>query len=110
MQKAAGALEGTHDFAAFRGAPGGSPEEEGTQRTLNRLEVVREGDQIQITAESRGFLRYMVRNLVGTLVAVGQGRLAVSQIPELLESRDRSRASPTAPAHGLCLERVTYPS
>ena len=110
MQRAAEELEGTHEFAAFRGAPGGPPADEGTQRTLDRLELARDGDQIRITAEARGFLRYMVRNLVGTLVEVGQGRLAVTRIPELLESRDRSQVSPTAPSHGLCLEGVTYPS
>ena len=109
MARAAGHLVGQHDFRAFRGAPGGSPPDEETRRTLGLLRVDREADELRIRAESRGFLRYMVRNLVGTLVAVGQGRLAADELPEILKSRDRARAGPTAPPHGLCLERVVYP-
>lgn len=109
MAEAAGCLVGYHDFRAFRGAPGGAPVGEETRRSLDRLSVRREADEVWIRAESRGFLRYMVRNLAGTLVAVGQGRLSVAAVSEVLASRDRSRAGPTAPARGLLLERVVYP-
>lgn len=108
MARAAQHLIGHHDFRAFRGAPGGAPVGEETHRTLDLLELRREADELRIRARSRGFLRYMVRNLVGTLVAVGQGKLAPDVLPEIMGSGDRSRAGPTAPAHGLCLERVVY--
>ncbi len=64
---------------------------------------------MEIAAEARSFLRYMVRNLVGTLVDVGQDRLSPGELAEVLASRQRSRAGPTAPAHGLCLEQIRYP-
>jgi tRNA pseudouridine38-40 synthase len=107
MRDAARLLEGTHDFAAFRGNPRGSGDE-GTVRTLLRLELRREGDELWIVAEGQAFLRHMVRNLVGTLVEVGRGRLPAESMREILASRDRSRAGPTAPACGLCLEHVEY--
>jgi tRNA pseudouridine38-40 synthase len=108
MVDAARVLEGTHDFAAFRGNPRGSGDE-GTVRTLLRLEPRREGDELWIVAEGQAFLRHMVRNLVGTLVEVGRGRLAPEAVSEILASRDRSRAGPTAPACGLCLDHIEYP-
>jgi tRNA U38,U39,U40 pseudouridine synthase TruA len=55
------------------------------------------------------FLRYMVRKIVGTLLKVGRGRLPASEIPDLLEKRDRRCSGPTAPPHGLCLQSVEYP-
>jgi tRNA pseudouridine38-40 synthase len=108
MQAAAAALIGSHDFAAFRGIPGGAPTED-TQRTLERLEWLRDDDELVLVAEARSFLRHMVRNVVGTLVDVGAGRLAAASMPAILASRDRSRAGPTAPPHGLCLDRVFQP-
>ena len=110
MRKAARSLEGTHDFAAFRGAHGGADPEEPTRRSLDRLGIERRSDEIRIVAEGRSFLRYMVRNLVGTLVEVGAGRLPEAAVTEILSSGNRSRAGPTAPAHGLSLEWVQYGS
>jgi tRNA pseudouridine38-40 synthase len=109
MRAAAGLLVGEHDFAAYRGTHGGAPEEESTLRTLDHLDVAREGDELHVWASGRSFLRYMVRNLVGTLVEVGQGRRAPESPAELLSSGDRAAAAPTAPPLGLCLERVIYP-
>jgi tRNA pseudouridine38-40 synthase len=109
MRRAAALLVGSHDFAAFRGAPGGPPARQSTLRTLDVLHVHRWGDEVRIRAEARSFLRYMVRNLVGTVVEVGQGRRAPDEVGALLAGRDRSRAGPTAPPHGLCLEEVRYP-
>lgn len=109
MRAGAALLVGTRDFAAFRGAPGGPPPHEATRRTLDRLEVLRAGDEVRIVAEAPSFLRYMVRNLVGTLVDLGLGRCDPGDLSALLASADRSRAGPTAPACGLCLERVSYP-
>ena len=108
MAEAAASVVGTHDFSAFRGAPGGHDEDVSPRRTLHRLEVVARADEVRIEAEGRSFLRHMVRNLAGTLVEVGQGRRPVSDMAKVLESRDRANAAATAPAHGLCLERVTY--
>ena len=109
MVEAAKALEGPHDFTVFRGARGGPPPDEDTRRTLDRLELARRGDEIHLIAEARSFLRYMVRNLAGTLVEVGAGRLRAGAMADLLASRDRARAGPTAPPHGLCLAWVAYP-
>ncbi|MCH6562546.1 MAG: tRNA pseudouridine(38-40) synthase TruA [Myxococcales bacterium] len=109
MREASDVLKGTHDFAAFRGAPGGPPADEETRRTLDLLHVERRADEVEIAAEARSFLRYMVRNLVGTLVDVGRDRLSPGALAELLASRQRSLAGPTAPAHGLCLEQIRYP-
>ncbi len=108
MRAAAAPLLGEHDFAAFRGAPGGAPEGQSTVRRLDRLELVRRDDEVRVWAEGPSFLRYMVRNLVGTLVEVGQGRRAPEQPARALAGRERADAGPTAPARGLCLERVRY--
>jgi len=108
MQEAARLLVGDHDFVAFRGARGGSDPEERTRRTLDRLDLAAEADEVRLTAEGRSFLRYMVRNLVGTLVEVGQGQRAAAEVETILASGERSRAGPTAPARGLCLECVRY--
>ena len=110
MRRASDSLLGEHDFAAFRGAHGGAPADEVTRRSLDRLEWTREADEVRLLASGRSFLRYMVRNLVGTLVEVGQGRRPADDVRKVLESLDRARAGATAPAHGLCLRRVVYPA
>jgi tRNA pseudouridine38-40 synthase len=66
------------------------------------------GDELSITVEGTAFLKHMVRNLVGTLVEVGKGRRPDSWVAEVLASRDRKRAGPTAPPQGLVLEEVFY--
>jgi tRNA pseudouridine38-40 synthase len=109
IEQATTLLIGERDFGAFRGAPGGAPPDERTTRKLERLEAVPRGDEVHFLAEGRSFLRYMVRNLVGTLVEVGRGALEPEAIPAILESRDRSRAGPTAPAQGLTLVSIEYP-
>lgn len=104
MQAAAPAFVGTHDFSALR-ASGSSAKT--SVRTV--LAVAVEGEtrgEILIDVKGEGFLRHMVRNLVGTLVEIGRGRFAVEEAASILASRDRSRAGPTAPAHGLTLVRV----
>ncbi len=109
MAEAAASVVGTHDFSAFRGAPGGHDEAMTPRRTLYRLDVAAHEDEIRIEAEGRSFLRHMVRNLAATLVEIGQARRPVSDMAKVLESRDRANAAPTAPAQGLCLVRVRYP-
>jgi tRNA pseudouridine38-40 synthase len=109
MREAAGVLLGTHDFSAFRGAPGGPVPSETTVRSLDRLDLLEIDDELWIVARGRSFLRYMVRNIVGTLVEIGQGRRDAGDMAEILASRERTRAGATAPPWGLCLEHIAYP-
>jgi tRNA pseudouridine38-40 synthase len=107
LRSAASLLLGTHDFASFRGA--GSAVKTSV-RTLQRIDVDGEaGAALRLGFEGDGFLRHMVRNLVGTLVEVGAGRRAPEWVSEVLAACDRTAAGRTAPAHGLVLEWVRYP-
>jgi tRNA pseudouridine38-40 synthase len=105
MRRAASALVGAHDFSAFTVMRG---EIEDRVRSLTRLDVEQGEDCIKLVAEADGFLRYMVRTIAGTLIEVGRGRRAASGVTEILRSRNRSNAGPTAPAAGLTLVRVGY--
>jgi tRNA pseudouridine38-40 synthase len=106
MHTAAQSLLGKHDFTSFRAA---ACQAKSPVRTLERLNVTREGDVITIIAEARSFLHHQVGNLVGTLRLVGEGRWPAERVTAVLNARDRSAAGPTAPAEGLCLMRVVYP-
>lgn len=106
MQHAAELLKGRHDFRAFSAFNG--VEREDTVRDLRKLDLVRRGRRVRIVAEADGFLYKMVRSLVGAVVAAGQGKLAQTQISELLESGKRGASIITAPAQGLFLEKVYY--
>jgi len=106
MRAAARPLLGRHDFAAFQAA---DCEAHHAVRDLSRLEVLGQTrGEIQVVAEATAFVKHMVRNLVGTLVAVGLGSEPPEWVAEVLAGRDRARAGATAPAHGLCLEEVFY--
>ncbi len=105
MREGARALVGRHDFASFCRAPKAPSS---TVRDLERLTVWRSGDRIEIAARANAFCHQMVRSLVGTLVAVGEGAIDPARIPEILQARSRSAAGPVAPPHGLTLERVVY--
>ena len=106
MQAAARHLLGEHDFKAFEGT--GSPRSS-TVRTLFRAEFNKEGDGYLIfEIEGDGFLRYMVRNIVGTLVEVGRGKITPENFKSILTSRDREQAGATAPPQGLFLVSVAY--
>ena len=105
MREAAALLVGTHDFSSFRNT--GSVETSPV-RTLRRLDITREGEYLALDFEADGFLYTMVRNLVGTLLLVGRGRLEPGMMGEILRAADRRRAGPAAPAGGLCLVRVFY--
>ncbi|HEY8117362.1 MAG TPA: tRNA pseudouridine(38-40) synthase TruA [Actinomycetota bacterium] len=104
MREAARPLVGEHDFASFCRRP----QSGGTVRRLERLSIARAGARVEISARANAFLHQMVRALVGTLVAVGDGGLDPGSVLEILRARDRSRAPQMAPAHGLTLERVIY--
>ena len=97
-------LIGEHDFASFCRRP----QSGGTIRRLERLSTARAADRVEITARANAFLHQMVRSLVGTLVAVGDGRLEPGEVAEFLAARDRGRTPQMAPAHGLTLERVVF--
>lgn len=106
MRDAASRFVGRHDFAALQGA-GSSVLH--TVRTLTRVEVdAGPGGRVTIEVDGDGFLRYMVRSLVGLLVEVGHGRRPADAVDAVLASRDRSRAARTAPAHGLFLVEVGF--
>lgn len=108
MEAAAVSLLGVHDFAAF-----GSPTD-GTPSTVREILDARwhrhESEGIlTFSVRGTGFLRHMIRSLVGTLVRVGRGKMTVPDFSRVLQSCDRSQAGPTAPAHGLRLDSVDYP-
>jgi tRNA pseudouridine38-40 synthase len=105
MVEAASHLVGRHDFSSFRNT--GSVET-GPVRTLRRLDIRREEDYLAMEFEADGFLYRMVRNLVGTLVQAGHGRVEPEEVGEILAARDRTLAGPAAPARGLCLVEVLY--
>ncbi|MBN1223664.1 MAG: tRNA pseudouridine(38-40) synthase TruA [Candidatus Aminicenantes bacterium] len=77
-------------------------------RRIMRSECIKRGTEIVTTVEANGFLRYMVRSIVGTLIEVGRGRMLPEDIEILFRNKMRSRHSPTAPAKGLCLVKVKY--
>jgi len=105
MRAAIRCLEGEHDFSAFRaaGCDAAHP-----VRKVYRVSLEQSGELLVFTIEATAFLRHMVRNIVGTLVEVGRGLRAPESFAELLEARDRAKAGPTAPAHGLFLVEVKY--
>ena len=77
-------------------------------REINSIDIEQDGDFIIIHCDGNGFLKYMVRNIVGTLVQVGRNKIKPEQIKTILESRDRKNAGPTARPYGLCLVKVFY--
>lgn len=106
MKEAVLLLIGTKDFKAFEAS--GSPRKT-TVRTVLRAELTKEKDNIiHFETEADGYLRFMVRNIVGTLVSVGLGKLEPSDIKKILDSKDRKKAPATAPPHGLFLVKVQY--
>lgn len=105
MHRAAQSLLGRHDFTSFRAA---ACQARSPLRTLDRLDVTRDGERVVIDVAARSFLHHQVRNMVGSLALVGQGRWAESRVAEVLAARDRRAAGPTAPPHGLTLLAVRY--
>ena len=105
MAEAAALLLGRHDFTSFRAS---ACQAKSPLRTLDRLDVTRHGDMLTIAAEARSFLHHQVRNMVGTLKLVGEGRWRPAQVRAALEARDRRAAGPTAPPDGLTLVGVRY--
>lgn len=106
MRAALGPLRGTRDFSAFRAAAGRRRHPVCTVRSVRLLA---RGDRVGFLISADAFLHHMVRILVGSLVEIGRGRRPPTWLAEVLASRDRTRAGPTAPAHGLYLLSVRYP-
>ncbi|MCX7903673.1 MAG: tRNA pseudouridine(38-40) synthase TruA [Caloramator sp.] len=96
---------GEHDFSAFK-STGSSVK--GSVRNIRGLDLIKDEDIIKMYIEANGFLYNMVRIIAGTLIEVGRGRIKPDDIPLIIESKDRKKAGPTAPAQGLCLEKVYY--
>ncbi|MBI2815565.1 MAG: tRNA pseudouridine(38-40) synthase TruA [Acidobacteria bacterium] len=113
MHEAAACFQGTHDFRSFAAADQDDSEieedeEKSCVRTISSSELRREGEELIYTVQGNGFLRHMVRNIVGTLIEVGRGRMAVASIPQIIAACQRSAAGPTAPARGLHLVSAGY--
>jgi tRNA pseudouridine38-40 synthase len=105
MKDAAALLVGKHDFKSFQAA--GSTVVN-TIRTIHFCHLYRTGLLIKVLINADGFLYHMVRNIVGSLILVGNGKWSIEGFKNLIEKKDRTLAGPTAPAKGLCLEEVFY--
>jgi tRNA pseudouridine38-40 synthase len=105
MQDAARQLVGKHDFTTFRST---ECQAKSPVKTLDRLDVVREGDDVQVATSARSFLHNQVRSMVGSLVQVGDGKWSADDLAAALVARDRARCGPVAPPEGLYLVRVDY--
>ena len=106
MRRAKNYLVGKHDFTSFRAAncSAKSPVKE-----IYKIDLLKKGDFIYLVFEGSGFLKHMVRNIVGTLVQVGRNKIKASNVKLILESKNRQKAGPTAEPQGLCLVKVKYP-
>ena len=111
MHDAAQILLGQHDFTTFRDS---ECQAKNPIRTLDQLDVTTHkyddfgGQEIRIEARAMSFLHHMVRNLAGTLTLVGEGKWSVSDLQDALAAKDRTKGGPTAPASGLCMEKIDY--
>jgi tRNA pseudouridine38-40 synthase len=105
MHRAAQRLVGKHDFTTFRDT---ECQAKSPEKTLDQLDVTREGDAIRIITSARSFLHSQVRSMVGSLVWVGEGRWSADDLAAALAARDRAACGPVAPPQGLYLVRVDY--
>ncbi len=109
MEQAAPRFEGTQDFASMASSESSDPEEPASKvRTIFLSRLTREDQELVYAVRGSGFLHHMVRSIVGTLVEVGKGSLAVADLAALLAARRRAAAGPTLPAKGLWLISVEY--
>jgi tRNA pseudouridine38-40 synthase len=105
MHDAAQRLLGRHDFTTFRAA---ECQAQSPVKTLDRLDIARDGDELRISTSARSFLQHQVRSMVGSLVHVGEGKWSADDLAAALAARDRTRCGQVAPPHGLYLVRVDY--
>lgn len=106
MHRAAQCLVGDHDFTTFRSI---HCQSKSPVKTLDRLDVIRHGEEISIIAEARSFLQHQVRSMVGTLKLVGEGKWSIDDLVRALEAKDRTQLGFNAPPEGLYLVRAVYP-
>ena len=105
MQKAANFLLGKHDFSTFRAS---ECQAKSPVKTLDSFTIIRNGEIIEFHVAARSFLHHQVRNMVGTLVLVGQGKWSLAKFQKAFEAKDRTKGGPTAPPEGLFFESVEY--
>lgn len=105
MKKAAKILEGRHDFKSFQAK---DVVEKNSVRTVKEISLRKNGKLVYIETTANGFLYNMVRNIVGTLIEVGRGKIPAEDVKKILKGKDRRLAGPTMPAKGLCLIKVAY--
>ncbi len=105
MHEAGQILVGKHDFSSFRAA---ECQAKSPVKTLDALTVSRLGEEIEVAVRARSFLHHQVRNFVGTLRLIGEGKWSPADLQAALAAKDRARGGPTAPAEGLCLVAVIY--
>lgn len=104
LKKVANKLEGKHDFKAFTTGIG----EENSVRRINYIKIVKEKEYVNIYINSTGFLRYMVRNIIGLMLEINEGKKDISIISQLFKNKDRTENAKTAVPHGLYLNKVNY--
>ena len=107
MDEAASRLIGQHDFTTFRDA---QCQAKSPVKTLDRMDVMRAGEEVHVWCSARSFLHRQVRSMVGTIVEAGFGKLTPDEVEAALKAADRTQCGPVAPADGLHLERVEYPA
>ncbi len=105
MNRAIRSIVGKHDFASFKKK---NEPYKSCERTILKAGVRRKGPFVYVVIEATGFLRYMVRNIVGTLVLLGSGKITFEEFEGIIGARDRDRAGPTAPPQGLFLRKIKY--
>ena len=105
MKKAIRFFEGEHDFRSFVTE---NKEKENCVRTITYTNIELKDNKIIITFRGNGFLRYQVRNMVGLLIKIGENKISPDSVDKIIESKDRTKASKTAPSEGLYLTKVIY--
>jgi len=105
MQQAAKYLLGYHDFTSFRAS---ECQSKSPMRTIDKIEIIKQGDTIEVHVSALSFLHHMVRNIVGSLLMVGNGTWPPEKMQEVLEAKDRKVAGPTAPSEGLYFLKIDY--
>jgi len=108
MNRACQVMIGRHDFASF--VTGDDTGIKSTLRTIHKAEIKKEGDLVIFDVVANSFLPHQVRNTVGALIRVGQGKMTISDFKKMVQAKTHGLAGPTAPACGLCLMRINYPN